>query len=109
MITISKKRISLRPAVALRHDDEPVVRNGLAISPAEMMEMMKKGQPISAQGYSLKEESITMRNDFEVPLEHTRGFDLVDGWNKMKEVQGKVRKARKAVQDGTLQTIQEGE
>lgn len=108
MITISKKSINLRPAVAHRHEDEPIVRNGLAITPSEMVEMMRQGMPISAQGYSLKDESITMRNDYEVPLEHTRGFDLVDGWNKMKEVQSKVRKVRKAVQDGTLQTIQEG-
>lgn len=103
MITRRLQR-QVRPVdcVALRHEDEPIVKNGLAITPSEMMEMMQQGQPISAQGYSIKEETRAMANDYDVPLEHTRHFDMVDAWNTRMMVQQKVRDARKKVLSGEI-------
>lgn len=108
---IGIKKIASRHSVAsaVRASDEPIVQNGLAITPSEMVEMMKRGEPISAQGYSMKDETISQRNDFFVPLEHTRGFDIVDGWNTRKDVQSKVRRLRKGIKDGSVEFTQASE
>lgn len=104
MISISKvKVIPFRSAFAVRGKYEPVVKNGLAITPSDMVEMMNNGMSISAQAYSmLDKETISQRNDFEVPLEHRKGFDMVDGWTLKQDVLGRFRAARQAVKDGRL-------
>ena len=107
MITIRQvKPVRFRPAVALRREDEPVVKNGLALTPAAMVEMMNQGMPISAQGYSIKDESIAQANDFFVPAEYTRGFDMVDGWNFRQEVHEKLRRVRKDVKSGKIPILE---
>lgn len=95
-----------RVATARRTEDDPIVQNGLAITPSEMQEMMARGEAISAQHMqAIKEETPAQRNDFYVPMEHTRGFDMVDAWNVRHEVQGKVRELRNKVKNGEIQQM----
>lgn len=107
MIGIKNAKIPRwRPAVARRHDEEPIVQNGLAITPSDMQDMMMRGEAISAQHMqAIKDETPSQRNDFYVPMEHTRGFDMVDAWNAQKEVQGKVREMRRKVLTGEIQQM----
>lgn len=103
MITLKKKSVHFRPSVAVRHEQEPVVQNGLALTPSDMQEMMMKGEAISAQHMAMiKDETVAQRNDFTVPLEHTRGFDMVDGWNIKHDVSERVRTLRNKVQSGEI-------
>lgn len=104
MITAVKKPVVRYKVQARRKKDEPIVKNGLAITPAAMMEMMQQGMPISAQGYSLKEETLAQSNDFFVPAEHQRHFDMVDAWNAKLDVQEKVRTVRRKVKSGEIST-----
>lgn len=108
MISIKKSKVpSFRSAVAVRQKHEPAVQNGLAITPSDMVDMMNNGMSISAQAYSLLDkETLSQRNDFEVPLEHRKGFDMVDGWTLKQDVLGRFRSARQKVKDGSLETQQ---
>lgn len=94
------------PSVCKRTEFEPVVQNGLAMTPSEMHELMQQGQAISAQNMqSIKEETPRQRNDFFVGLEHTRGFDMVDGWNAQRDVQAKVRTMKQQIDAGTIEKV----
>lgn len=99
-----KKPVVRYKVQARRKKDEPIVKNGLAITPAAMVELMQQGSPISAQAYSIKQETPSQANDFFVPAEHQRHFDMVDGWNARLDAQEKVRGIKKKIARGEIET-----
>ena len=63
-----------------RHEDEQEVQNGLALTPAQMLDMTEKRIPITPQNLGLTyEEAVDVKN-FEVSPEYRRGVDIGDLW-----------------------------
>lgn len=78
-----------------RFDEEPV-QDGLAVSPAMMYDMTKKGVAISTQNQpdNLFDDGST-ENSFFVPVDRKRGCDIVSLWETEQEVKKKTRNARR--------------
>lgn len=84
---------SFRPAVAQRHGNEEVVRNGLAVTPSQALELTNQGVSISAMNSSnfQKVEGQSYK-DWSVPMEYQRGVDvLADGYQAQQRVRGRLR------------------
>lgn len=89
-----------RAAVCELHPDEEPVQNDLAFTPSRMFELAQEGIPISTQSAALSgsfdEGYRTL--DFEPLLEHQRGVDFADLWEKSKDahtrIAGSIKKAR---------------
>lgn len=75
-----------------RGENDPIVQNGLSLTPAQMLELTRQGFSISAQNARMLSE---VRPDsfarLDVPLEFRRGFDIADGYQAQQEVHRKVR------------------
>lgn len=85
---------TVRFAHARRREYERAVQGGLSLTPAEMMEMAKKGQPIAA-GAPLQETfDNTPQGDFYVPMETRRGIDINDLFGAQMESKSKLRKLK---------------
>lgn len=64
---------------ARRMKDDPIVKNGLAITPADMNNMLRQGQPISAQLHAaFADDSPQSMNDWEIGIEDTRFVDAAE-------------------------------
>ncbi|MBR4715715.1 MAG: hypothetical protein IKP34_06025 [Bacteroidales bacterium] len=79
----------------LRKETDAVVQNGLALTPARMLELTNQGFSISAQNARMLQE---VREDvfshMDVLPEYRRGFDpLGDGYQLQQEVHDKARHA----------------
>lgn len=61
-----------------RRENEPIVQNGLAITPTDMYELQQKGIPISVPSLGELYDEGYSNLDFTPPLEYTRGVDLND-------------------------------
>lgn len=83
----------VRYSAPKRQFDEDVVQNGLAVTPAEMMQMAEKGIPVSPQNLGLTYQEGVSKLDFTPPLEYTRGVDMNDLWEAQRDVKAKFRKA----------------
>lgn len=81
-----------------RKIDEPVVQNGLAVTPAQMADLAAHGVPITPQNLGLGYQEGVSRLDYEPPLEYQRGIDMADLWDIRQNVKDKVRNAKKAAQ-----------
>lgn len=81
--------------IARRVDEEPV-QDGLAVSPATMYDMTKKGIPISTQNQpdNVFDDGDT-KNSFFIPVDRKRGVDIVSLWETEQTIKKKARKARK--------------
>lgn len=77
---------------ARRVEDDPIVRNGLAITPAQMADMVKKGQPISAQLQAAFNDDGPNSNDWHVGIEDMRFTDASEAWNASQDAKEKIRK-----------------
>ena len=75
-----------------RVDTDPIVQNGLSITPAQMLELSHQGFAISAQNARMLQD-VNSSSVGEVPYEYTRHFDMADGYQVMREVHTKARKA----------------
>lgn len=89
------------PANAVRHisicergEHEPVVQNGLAITPAKMLELQNMGFSISSQNARMLDDvrPDDMRH-MNVPMEYRRNFDIADAFQSHMEFNKKVHKA----------------
>lgn len=90
---LRKKNCQFKPINIERRFDEPIVQDGLAMSPAEMMDMVNRGIPISNSNLQLLEVYKTGDKDFSVPMEFRRNVDMADMWQHRQEMRTKVREA----------------
>lgn len=103
-----KYKTPWRAVTIQRKSYEPIVQNGLAITPAEMEDMRKRGMAISAQNAQLLQVADAGDTDFFVPLEHQRGFDLADGWNAARDIRHKVHEMRDKAVAGQIPLLDNG-
>lgn len=87
------KHQPMRYSTPRRAVHEPVVQNGLALTPDKIEYMSRLGQPVTTQTLGAEYYDNTANNDYYVPLEHRRGMDIVDVWNAMKDGKTKLRNA----------------
>lgn len=74
------------------HGDN-VPQPGLAITPAQIDGMARRGIAVSAYNYGLQFEGLESHGE-SVPIEFTRGFDKIDAWNLQQSSRKKVNNAR---------------
>lgn len=79
------------PFTPLRRDGDEIVRNGLAITPQQMLEMSNRGLAVSSSMNAHVMEERANDHDFEVPLQYRRGADLADLYVARRDVQEKFR------------------
>ncbi|UPW41705.1 hypothetical protein [Peromfec virus RodF8_14] len=74
------------------------VQQGLAVTPAQMLEMNESKIAISSFGLDYNEGTIdTYANHSDVPLERSRGIDVVDVWETQQNARYKFLRAKKTV------------
>lgn len=89
-----KARLNIKKpfAVAKCREGEVVVQNGLAITPADMENMVKSGIPVSAQSSNLLKVQDFGDDDWIVPIGFRRGEDpLADGYQHACDVHSRLR------------------
>lgn len=75
-----------------RSENDPIVQNDLAITPAQMMELTQKGLAISNQNAQLLREQLAPERGYDVPMEFRRHVDiLADGYQAQQEFKNKFR------------------
>ena len=80
---------SLEPK--MEYDENTNVTQGLAVTPAQMLEMTEAGVAISAFGLDYDEGSLdTFAATAQVPLERIRGIDVVDVWEAQQNARYKI-------------------
>lgn len=84
-----------------RVETDPIVQNGLAISPAQMLELSHQGFAISAQNARMLRD-VSSASVGDVPLEYTRHFDMADGYQVMRDVHSRARKAVDGLRNGDI-------
>lgn len=80
-------------SVCRRRDDEPVVQNGLAVTPGEMMRLTREGYSITSRNAMMLDAVDPADRDYYVPIQYRRGFDISDLSNHAAEVRDKLRSA----------------
>lgn len=85
----NKRRLCKLPPI----EEDKLVQNSLAVTPAQMWELQKQGIPISAQSSGLAYDDGEYKVDWDVPLEHRRGIDPADIWESERTIQSKVNTA----------------
>lgn len=76
--------------------DRPV-QSGLGVTPSQMLELTKRGVPISPANLGLTYQEGVSRLDFTPPLEYQRGIDIGALWEARQDSREKFRKAYSAV------------
>lgn len=69
----------LRPAPSCNFGDKPVTKQGLAYTPAELMQYQKKGIPVSAQSSESYFDG-EANPSFDLAVDQLRGVDVVSCW-----------------------------
>lgn len=82
-----------RHSAPKRQEYEPIVQNGLAITPAEMMNLTNRGIPISPQNLGLVYDEGVSELDFTPPAEYTRGVEINDLWELRQQTRKKAKTA----------------
>lgn len=100
-INSNRKHITIvsRPR---RQADEQVVQNGLALTPAQMDDMVKHNIPIAPQNLGLSYDDGVSSLNFETPPEYVRGVDIGELWELG---QGTNRRFKDALKSGIEQGI----
>lgn len=89
-----KKNKEVKIAPNFYKEDEVPVQGGLAITPAQAMEMVRNGVPISNQNLQLMEIYATKDDDFSVPSEFQRNADMADMYQQRQDILKKVKKGQ---------------
>lgn len=91
---------------ARRHQDDPIVKNGLAITPADMNKMLQAGVPISAQmNAHFNDDTPQQAADWSVGIQDMRGVDAAEVFEASMDAKSKIKKffssaERKPMQEG---------
>lgn len=89
-----------RYAAPTRAVDELPVQSGLAVTPAQMLEMASQGIPISSVGAEFMYDDGQRTVDFEPPLERQRRVEIGDLWESQMDIRKKARKLHQMEQKG---------
>lgn len=81
-----------KPFKFVQFEEQPKVP-ALALTPAQMDDMRKRGQSISTQNLDNMYYDGSVNNSFDLPLDQIRGVDINDVWNASKESGKKLRKS----------------
>ena len=96
-------RFNLTPrlAICVHHEGEPVVQNGLAITPKRMYELTMKGIPISEQTaqYQNQYHDGCKNPPNQVEVIFQRNVDINDVWNAQKDAQQMIKNLDQSVFD----------
>lgn len=76
----------------VRTDLDAPVKNGLAITPAEMLKMADHGLAISSQSHDLFFDGDNAK-DWTLGIERRRGVDMADVWEAQKASRQKIATA----------------
>lgn len=91
---LEKKNKVFKTAPNFYGEHEVPVQGGLAITPAQAMEMVRNGIPISNQNLQLMEIYETKSDDFSVPSEFQRNADMADMYQHRQDILKKVKKGQ---------------
>lgn len=75
-----------KPECIVRECNDRIVQNGLALTPAQVMDMVNSGIPISNSNLKVLETYKTTDGDYSVPMEFRRGADMADMWQHRQDV-----------------------
>lgn len=89
MIQRYLKRPTHQCVLVKRSPSDVPVQNGLALTPAQMSDLMQRGLPISSANLGLQYEEGVSHLDFEPPLEHRRGVDINDMYEAREDVRSR--------------------
>lgn len=79
----------------IRGEFEPVVRGGLAMSPADMARLAARGMPINQQNVGVFQDGEPNPSPY-VTSERRRGVDVAELWEEHEKIVQKCKAARKA-------------
>lgn len=77
--------------------DEPVVRNGLAYTPADMARLTERGMPVNSLSASTLFTDGEVNPSFDITSDRTRHVDVADLWEEHQQIISRARKAQKAM------------
>lgn len=72
-------------------DYETPVQSGLAVTPAQMLDLTARGIPISPANLGLQYDSGYSDLDFNTPLEYTRGVDIGQLWEERENAKQRIK------------------
>lgn len=84
-------------SMCCRKETEPVVREGLAYSPAQMAKLNERGMPVTGLNASDVFIDGEENPSFHVGAERERFVDVADLWEKHVTLRDKARRANKAM------------
>ena len=73
-----------------RKDSETPVRNGLAVTPSQVLKMSEAGLPVSAQLQYQMVEGHT-GSDWNLGIEERRGIDMAQVWQESKSARKRLK------------------
>lgn len=88
---------SIKVSNFVRHDDEDDVQDGLAVTPSQMEELVRRGIPVSTANLGNEFYDGLPNNDFYVAPMYQRGVDMADLWNTANDSKERITKGMKQV------------
>lgn len=92
---IKTKVVTTKVATCKRASHEIRVKNGLAVTPSEMMKLAERGIPVSAQSFGVFNDGES-NPSWDIPLDRQRGVDAATLWQNEKDIKQKLRQAHAA-------------
>lgn len=84
-----ERNCSAQNVTCKRTVEDVPVEDGLAMTPAQMNQLMQQGIPIASANLGLQYEEGVSELDFEPPLEHRRGIDINDMYESRQHIRKK--------------------
>lgn len=85
----------IKQATCVRHESEPVVRNGLSYSPADMAKLTDRGMPVNGMNASQVYFDGEENPSFFVTSDRERFVDVCDLWEEHMRIRDRAREASK--------------
>lgn len=88
---LGKSSFPVRAMHYRRSEDDEVVQTGLAVTPAQMSEMVSRGIPVSTTNLGNQFYDGRPSSDFEVDPIYRRGVDIADVFEAQEDSKHKIR------------------
>lgn len=108
-MNIIQKQFKTSVCHATLQDDEQQVQSGLAYTPSDMRNMIKKGYPVAPQNLSddfFSDTDFRPANNFEVDVFERRSVSINDVWETQQDSRKKVKQAH---QQGLFESVNTSE
>lgn len=89
-------RLYIQPDFDFSNPDYPSVRSGLAVTPAQALDMARKGHPITLSVSDANLFDNVPDDDFTIPVERLRGSTIVDAFEAQEDARAKIGNRRKS-------------